>query len=319
MEPDSLPPGLDQDLTSGSGDDLPPELAAELDRLQELIAGFEAETDEALQARVFGLLQSIDHIHRAGLRRLGELLKVAGLQARAIDDPEVKLLFDLYDLGEGGEKQRAEAVLATVTPYIESHGGKLSVLDAVDGIVTLELSGACSGCQGSSATLRHLVEGALRDGLPDLIRMEVVEAAAGGHEAGGHDHGHGALPAAPPGFIPLESLRPRRPGLTWQPVLRAVDVSLGTVRVVTLDGARILVANVEGEHYAYQDGCPGSPLTLAEASVEGTTLGCPWHACRFDLRGGRRLDGGDGPGLVVVPIAVVDGEIRIGTLAPVAA
>ena len=314
MEPDSLPAGLDQDLTSGSGDDLPPELAAELDRLHEFIAGFEAETDEALQARVFGLLQSIDHIHRAGLRRLGELLKVAGLQARAIDDPEVKLLFDLYDLGEGGEKQRAEAVLAAVTPYIESHGGKLTVLDAEDGVVTLELSGACSGCQGSSATLRHLVEGALRDGLPDLVRMEVVEAASGGH-----DHAHAGAPSAPPGFIPLESLRPRRPGLIWQPVLMALDVVPGTVRVVTLDGDRILVANVDGEHYAYRDGCPGSPLSLADASVEETTLCCPWHACRFDLRGGRRLDGGDGPGLVVVPIAVVDGEIRIGSLAPVAA
>lgn len=313
MELDTLPAGLDGELASPTGGELPAELAEELDRLQDLIAGFEAETDEALQARVFSLLQSIDHIHRAGLRRLGELLKVAGLQARAIDDPEVKLLFDLYDLGEGGEKQRAEAVLAAVTPYIESHGGQLTVLDAEDGVVTLQLSGACSGCQGSSATLRHLVEGALRDGLPDLVRMEVVEGSSSGH-----DHSHGAAPSTPPGFIPLESLRPRRPSLIWHRVLAATDVAPSTLRVVTLDGDRLLIANVDGEHYAYRDGCPGSPLTLAEATVEGTTLRCPWHACRFDLRGGRRLEG-EGPGLVVVPIAVVDGEVRIGILAPVAA
>lgn len=311
MELDTLPAGLDGELTSRSGDELPAGLAEELDRLNDLIAGFEAETDEALQARVFGLLQAIDHVHRAGLRRLDELLKVAGLQARAVDDPEVRLLFDLYDLGEGGEKQRAEAVLATVAPYIESHGGSLVVVEAEAGVVSVRLSGACSGCQGSSATLRHVVEGALRDGLSDFVRMEVVEDPGGGH---GHDHGS----PAPPEFIQLESLRPRRSSLVWHRVLAATDLAPGTVRVVDLDGEPVLVANVEGEHYAYRDGCPGSPLTLAQATVEGTVLRCPWHACRFDLRGGRRLDG-EGPGLAVVPIAVADGEVRIGTLAPVAA
>lgn len=313
MERDTLPAGLDGERTSRSGDDLPPGLAAELDRLTDLIAGFEAEPDEAVQARVFELLRSIDLIHRAGLRRLDDLLKVAGLQARAIDDPEVKLLFDLYDLGEGGELQRAEAVLATVAPYIESHGGSLSVVKAEAGVVSVQLAGACSSCQGSSATLRHVVEGALRDGLSDFVRMEVVELATGGH---GHDHA--AISVAPPGFIPLESLKPRRPSLVWHPVFAATDLARGSVRVVDVDGDQVLVANLDGEHYAYRDGCPGSPLTLGSGRVDGGVLVCPWHACEFDLRGGRRLNG-EGPGLIVVPIAVESGEVRIGTLVPVAA
>lgn len=294
---------------------LPERLAVELDRLTDMIAGFEADPDEALQARVFGLLRSIDHVHRAGLRRLGELLKVAGLQARALDDPEVKLLFDLYDLGEGGERQRAEAVLAAVTPYIESHGGSLTVVEAEGGVVRVGLSGACSGCQGSSATLRHVVEGALRDGLPDFERLEVVEAPTDGH---GHDHGHGA-PQAPPGFIPLDSLRPvRRPALVWQRVFDASELAPGTLRAVVVDGDAVIVANVDREFYAYRDGCPGSPLTLASATVEAGILVCPWHGCRFDLRGGRRLES-EGPGLGVVPIAVEAGEVRIGALVRAAA
>ncbi len=294
---------------------LPERLADELDRLTDMIAAFESDPDEALQARVFELLQSIDHVHRAGLRRLGELLKVAGLQARALDDPEVKLLFDLYDLGEGGERQRAEAVLATVAPYIESHGGSLTVIEAEAGVVSVRLSGACSGCQGSSATLRHVVEGALRDGLPDFERMEVVEAPAGGH---GHGHDHGG-PQAPPGFIPLDSLRPkRRPALVWQRVFDASELAPATVRAVMVDGDPVIVANVDGEFYAYRDGCPGSPLTLGSATVEVGVLVCPWHGCRFDLRGGKRL-GSDGPGLGVVPIAVEAGEVRIGCLVGAAA
>lgn len=294
-------------------DSLPPELDAAVDRIADLVAGFEADTDEALQARVFELLRSIDLIHRAGLRRLDELLKVAGLQARAIDDPEVKLLFDLYDLGEGGEKQRAEAVLASVAPYVESHGGKLSVVEAEAGVISVRLSGACSTCQGSTATLRHLVEGALRDGLTDFVRMEVVEAPA--HE---HGAGQGAPAGLPAGFIPLESLRPATSRLTWHPVFAASSLQIGDLRAVVVEGDAVLVANVAGEHYAFRDICPGSPFALASARVEQETLICPWHDCRFNLRGGRRLVG-DGPGLTVVPIAVADGEVRIGVLAKAAA
>lgn len=306
-------------------DPLPPDLEDTLDRLQELIAGFEAEPDETVQARVFELLRAVDVLHRAGLRRIDELLKAAGLQARAVDDPEVKLLFDLYDLGEGGDTQRAEAVLAEVAPYVESHGGRLSVVGAEAGVVTVSLSGACSSCPGATSTLRHVVESALRDGLPDFVRMDVVEApAAAGHEHGhGQGHGSGAgggVGTAPPGFVPLESLRlPARPALEWRRVLDAAELGPGQLRVVEVpsDGP-VLIANVDGEFYAYRDGCPGSPLTLAGATLEGSVLVCPWHACRFDLRGGRR-QAADGPGLIVVPIAVQGGEVRIGSLVGAAA
>ena len=294
-------------------DPLPPEITDAVDRIADLVAGFEAETDEDLQARVFELLRSIDLVHRAGLHRLDELLKAAGLQARAIDDPEVKLLFDLYDLGEGGERQRAEAVLEAVAPYIESHGGKLSVVEAEAGVVRVQLSGACSSCQGSSATLRHVVEGALRDGLSDFVRMDVVEATK-------HDHGtaHGDAAGLPAGFIPVDSLRPAKPSLTWHPVFVATALPIGGLRSVEVEGEAVLVANVAGEHYAYRDVCPGSPLGLASARVEDGILVCPWHDCRFDLRGGRRIVG-EGPGLAVVPIAVAGGEVRIGVLTRVAA
>ena len=301
-------------------DPLPPEFGEAVDRIAELVAGFEAEEDEALQGRIFDLLRSIDLVHRAGLRCLDELLKVAGLQARALDDPEVKLLFDLYDLGEGGDRQRAEAVLASVAPYIESHGGKLSIVEAEAGVVSIQLSGACSGCQGSSATLRHVVEGALRDGLPDFVRMDVVETAGHDHGAVGHEHGagNGSQARLPAGFIPIESLRPATPRLTWHPALVASTLSPGGLRSLQVEGEAVLVTNVAGEYYAYRDLCPGSPLSLASSRVDDATLVCPWHGCQFDLRGGRRVLG-EGPGLTVVPIAVEGDEVRIGVLSRAAA
>lgn len=116
----------------------------------------------------------------------------------------------------------------------------------------------------------------------------------------------------------MDSLRPAKPRLTWHPVFVATALPIGGLRSVEVEGEAVLVANVAGEHYAYRDVCPGSPLGLASASVEGGNLICPWHGCRFDLRGGRRILG-EGPGLAVVPIAVDGGEVRIGVLTRVAA
>ena len=72
----------------------------------------------------------------------------------------------------------------------------------------------------------------------------------------------------------------------------------------------LLLIRLDGEVYAYWDGCPpGSALTLQLGRVEGTTLVCPWHGCRYDLRTGKREDA-EGK-LSVLPVAVRDGEVKI--------
>ena len=44
--------------------------------------------------------------------------------------------------------------------------------------------------------------------------------------------------------------------------------------------------------------------------LEGSTLVCPWHGCRYDVRTGKREDAEEGK-LPVLPVAVQDGEINI--------
>jgi nitrite reductase/ring-hydroxylating ferredoxin subunit/Fe-S cluster biogenesis protein NfuA len=276
---------------------LPPAVEAALEPLDALVELFQRHPDPAVQARAVALLQCVDALHRSGLRRLAELLQVAGLRRRALDDPEVRLLFDLYDLDEDGERVRADAVLAaTVRPYVESHGGRLEVVAAEAGVVTVRLSGACHGCAGSAATLRHLVEQSLREAMPDFVRLDVAEPA----------------PPTPGSFIPIASIA-ERPRLVWHAAAAAADVPAAGMLGIEVAGEPVLLVDAGGELYAYRDACPGTPFPVRGGRVENGAVVCPWHGCRFAVRGGKRLDR-EGAGLGVVPIAVEDGLVRIGVL-----
>lgn len=55
-----------------------------------------------------------------------------------------------------------------VGEYITSHGGQMTLLDVDEGVVTLELSGACKGCPAATHTLRVGIETRLRERFPEL-------------------------------------------------------------------------------------------------------------------------------------------------------
>ena len=175
--------------------ELRPEVAAALRRLDDLVRAFEQHPEPAVQEDAVELLQCVDVVHRAGLRRLAELLAAAGLLPCALADPQARLLFDLYDLGEGGERARVEAILDTVRPDVEAHGVQLELAEATAGVVRVRLrrrlSGAGQGCMDSMGTLRHVVEQALYEGLADFVHVEVLETT----------------PDLPTGFVPLAGVK----------------------------------------------------------------------------------------------------------------
>lgn len=100
----------------------------------------------------------------------------------------------------------------------------------------------------------------------------------------------------------------RRP--RWVSVARLEEMRDGESRTVRAEGSTLLLVRLNGEVYAYADGCPPeSMLTLHLGLIEGVEIICPWHGCRYDGRTGRRTDG-DGR-LAVFPVAVQGGEVRI--------
>ncbi|MDP2425879.1 MAG: NifU family protein [Candidatus Izemoplasmatales bacterium] len=65
-------------------------------------------------------------------------------------------------------------VIDLIRPYIQRDGGDVVFVKFEDGIVYVQLSGACVGCGGFDSTLRELVEDTLLERVPGVIGVEHV-------------------------------------------------------------------------------------------------------------------------------------------------
>ena len=63
---------------------------------------------------------------------------------------------------------------------VASHGGGVELVDLVDNVVYLRMSGGCQGCGLADITLRHGVDAAIRDVVPEIGRIhDLTNHAAG--------------------------------------------------------------------------------------------------------------------------------------------
>lgn len=242
--------------------------------LETLVQTLEREGDE----RALLLLELIDAIHRPALERIA---------AGDLEHPLAQALLAMYDLAPVEDELLVEEALDEVRPYIHSHGGEVDLISVDDGVVRVSLSGACHGCAGSAITLRRGIEAALREHYAAFRELVAHEA---------------------PGVIQLQD-RLKRP--VFEDAGSLSDLGEDELRTVTVDGIDVLLANVDGEVYAFRNGCPVDALPLEGGRLANAVLVCPWHNCAYDARSGKRLDEPGSPGLAVVPVALADGSVKV--------
>ncbi len=63
-----------------------------------------------------------------------------------------------------------------VRPAVARDGGDIIFHDFRDGVVYLRLQGACSGCPGSTATLKNGVENLLRHYIPEVLAVRATDS-----------------------------------------------------------------------------------------------------------------------------------------------
>src|SRR5262245_44040124 len=64
-----------------------------------------------------------------------------------------------------------ELIETRVRPAVENDDGDITFRGYKDGIVYLDMKGACSGCPSSTATLRHGIQNLLKHYVPDVTEV----------------------------------------------------------------------------------------------------------------------------------------------------
>jgi Fe-S cluster biogenesis protein NfuA len=71
-------------------------------------------------------------------------------------------------------RDKVEAALAQIRPTLQADGGDVELVDVTDGVVKLQLTGACSGCPMSTMTLKMGIERVLKEQIPEIKEVVAV-------------------------------------------------------------------------------------------------------------------------------------------------
>jgi Fe-S cluster biogenesis protein NfuA/nitrite reductase/ring-hydroxylating ferredoxin subunit len=282
------------------GQALPAEL---LDRVESLSAQLDELADPRARELAQELVAAVIAMYGDGLHRIIEAIGRSREAGAAIldelaQDGAVGSLLLIHDLYPASLEERVLEALDTVRPYMESHGGNVELLAIEDGVARLALQGSCNGCHASRATLELAIKQALEEHAPDLEGLEVEgvteEPVSRGFELP-MVHSDG-LPMAPP-----QTAR-------WLPV--ATGPSPGSLTAVVLDGAELLLANIDGSLLAYRNACATCGAPLDGGTLDGGILRCDSCGAEFDLPRAGRAAGGEPLQLTPVPL-LESGGVRV--------
>jgi Fe-S cluster biogenesis protein NfuA/nitrite reductase/ring-hydroxylating ferredoxin subunit len=252
-----------------------------LERVQELTDALQALEDGHAKETAEELVGAIVDLYGEGLARIMQALPAdaAGdeVRQRLAGDGVVASLLLIHDLYPVPLETRVLEALASVRPYMESHGGNVELAGIVDGVAQLRLEGHCHGCPASLSTLELAIKDALEQAAPDLLGVEV----------------DGLVQPETPG---------KRPSPRWLSLDTADEIAPGTTKTVTARGVELLVANVAGTLLAYRSECPVCESGLGEAALDGELLTCARCKIRFDVVQAGRAIGSDDVYLEPVPL-----------------
>ena len=96
---------------------------------------------------------------------------------------ELKVLAPLrkLDTPDGRIAAKIEQVLAEqVNPSLAMHGGAATLIDVMDGIAFLELTGGCQGCSMADVTMKNGIEKSIRESVPEVKELRDVTEHANG-------------------------------------------------------------------------------------------------------------------------------------------
>lgn len=256
----------------------PEELTHLAEAVDRAVAEIEA-LEPALRAKALALKAAIEAFHKGGLTTIVKTLKAdprgKELLFELVDEPHVHALFAMHGLVRADLATRVARVIEMVRPFMQSHGGDVSLVEVRDNKAFVRLSGSCQGCSMSSVTLRNTVEESLAEHVPEIEGVEVVaeESAAAEEPAVFQIAMPGELPTVDPGEA-----------AGWIAGPRADEVTAERPLAFTVGDQEVIVVRSKAGLRAFRNACGhvGLPLDRAACDLQAGTLTCPWHGYSFD-------------------------------------
>jgi Fe-S cluster biogenesis protein NfuA len=72
-------------------------------------------------------------------------------------------------------REKVEEVLKKIRPSLQADGGDVELVDVVNGVVKVRLTGACGTCPMSTMTLKMGVERILKEQIPEIKSVETTQ------------------------------------------------------------------------------------------------------------------------------------------------
>ncbi len=94
-------------------------------------------------------------------------------------------------------------------------------------------------------------------------------------------------------------------------VASLAELPPGSSKQIEAEGKEIALFNVSGTLYALDNLCTHAGGPLAEGTVEGQEVECPWHGARFDLKSGATSTPIAPDGVQAYPVRVSGADIEI--------
>ncbi len=89
------------------------------------------------------------------------------------------------------------------------------------------------------------------------------------------------------------------------------EVPPGEMKLVEVDGKEIVLANVGGQIYAFDNTCTHRGGPLHEGELTGDVVECPWHGGRFNVKTGEVVGPPPSRPIATYQVQVEGSEIRL--------
>ncbi len=273
------------------------------DQLNILLESIEQHPEEAVRNHVRALVYTLLDLHHGALQRIVEIIsaQTAGDEILQVmnDDELVQAVLMVHDLMAQPLETRIENALEFARKQLKSYGADVELVEVKNSVARLKLLGGAATANVSTTLLKAEIEHALHEHTPDLLNVEYEDTIA---------------PARPPKLVQILPLRPVEDDSAKQfymPIIHADQVPDNSLRVVELGGINLLLCNVAGTIYAFQNACAEGKWSLEESILEGGILTCPCHKLQFDVRQKGRCLSDAELRLEFLPMKIQDNVVKV--------